>query len=121
MMDPARVIVTGGRDYDNPDVVRSELSVLDEGTIIVHGGARGADTLAAQIAGEMGFVVEEHKADWKRHGKGAGPIRNQKMLDLGADLVIAFPGGRGTADMVRRARWAGVAVRSIPCIPDRDT
>lgn len=54
-------------------------------------------------------------ANWKSHGKGAGPIRNQKMIDEGKpDLVLAFPGGRGTADMVRRAKAAGVRVIEVP-------
>jgi hypothetical protein len=50
-------------------------------------------------------------ADWNTHGRAAGPIRNQRMLDeVKPELVVAFPGGRGTADMVRRAREAGVNV-----------
>jgi hypothetical protein len=52
-------------------------------------------------------------ADWKRHGKSAGPLRNQEMLDAAPDLVIAFPGGRGTADMVRRAKSVNVKVIEI--------
>jgi hypothetical protein len=52
----------------------------------------------------------EMKPDWKRHGPAAGPMRNQRMLDWGPDLVVAFAGGKGTADMVRRARAAGVDV-----------
>ena len=50
----------------------------------------------------------EMPADWTKHGKAAGPIRNQKMLDECPDLVVAFPGGKGTADMVRRAMKAGI-------------
>ena len=57
-------------------------------------------------------------ADWIRHGRAAGPIRNEQMLREGCpDLVVAFhddPGlGRGTADMVRRALAAGVPVRFV--------
>ena len=110
-MTVRRVIVCGGRNYRDRNRVAAVLGRLDPGTdIIVHGGAPGADRLAADVAAERGFAVEEHPADWDRHGKAAGPIRNQQMLDAGADLVIAFPGGRGTADMKRRARAAGVAV-----------
>jgi hypothetical protein len=50
------------------------------------------------------------KADWHWHGRAAGPIRNQKMLDWGPDLVVAFAGGDGTACMMRLARAAGVEV-----------
>ena len=73
--------------------------------VVIHGGARGADDLARQW-GEISVGIEgvEFRADWTAHGKAAGMIRNQRMLDEGRpDLVVAFPGGRGTADMVRRA------------------
>jgi hypothetical protein len=61
--------------------------------------------------------IDVYVAQWKKHGRAAGPIRNQRMLDKGKpDLVVAFPGGRGTADMIRRAERAGVPVR----IADRD-
>jgi hypothetical protein len=55
-----------------------------------------------------------YPADWAKHGRAASPIRNQQMLDEGRpNLVVAFPGGRGTADMVRRARSAGVEVIEV--------
>ena len=111
-----RVLVCGGRDYDDEDAVRAELQSLPPCTI-VHGDARGADRLADRIAAEMFIVTEPHPADWTRYGKAAGPIRNQEMLDSGINLVIAFPGGSGTADMVRRARKAGVEIREILAKP----
>ena len=83
---------------------------LDAPTII-QGGAKGADFLAKVYAHECGIPCEEYPADWKAYGKAAGHLRNQKMLDEGKpDLVVAFPGGNGTADMVARARKAGVEV-----------
>jgi hypothetical protein len=82
--------------------------------LLIHGGARGADRLADRFAKAHGWHVDEYLADWKTHGKRAGPIRNQRMLDEGRpQLVVAFPGGRGTADMVDRARAAGVSVRVV--------
>ena len=112
-----RIIVCGGRDYDDRGtVVRLLILVaehLGQNLTIVHGAARGADTLVGEVAGELGLEVEPHPADWKTHGKAAGPIRNQQMLDAGADLVIAFPGGKGTADMVERARKAGIVVLEV--------
>lgn len=57
-----------------------------------------------------GITVEPHPADWKRHGRAAGPIRNQKMLEEKPEMVVAFPGGKGTADMVKKAGQAGIEV-----------
>ena len=121
-----RVLVCGGRTY----VDRARLfTVLGEiigyaghpdspRLVVIHGGAAGADKLAGDFADYAGHRVEVYKADWEKHGKSAGPIRNQQMLDEGKpDLVIAFPGGAGTADMVRRARKAGIRVREIPPCP----
>lgn len=80
-------------------------------TVVIHGAARGADTEAAWLARGRGLAVEAFPADWRKHGRAAGPLRNQRMLDEGKpDLVIAFSGGKGTADMVRRAEAAGVKV-----------
>ena len=111
-----RVLVCGGRDYYDAETMEKVLAncLVPDTDVVIHGGARGADALAGDIAGRvLGFPVEVYPADWYSHGKAAGPIRNQKMLDTGIDLVLAFPGGRGTADMIRRARKAGVKVRKI--------
>lgn len=109
-----RIIVCGGRDYDDAETVTAVIMALHPDVVtIVHGDAPGADSLARMVGTGLGFEVEHHPADWKRHGKAAGPIRNQQMLDAGADLVIAFPGGRGTADMVKRAKGAGVPVLEV--------
>lgn len=78
--------------------------------IVVHGDAPGADRLAKEWAQERGIEQEAHPADWKRLGEIAGPVRNDGMAQLGADGCIAFPGGRGTADMCGRAEAAGIAV-----------
>ncbi|MGC9156167.1 MAG: DUF2493 domain-containing protein [Ferrimicrobium sp.] len=111
-----RVIVCGGREYTDSDVIRErliQLQAVEPMTVIIHGAAPGADLLAGHVAGALGYKVEAYPADWARHGKAAGPIRNQEMLDAGADLVIAFPGGRGTKDMINRAEKAGVRVERI--------
>ena len=80
-------------------------------SVVIHGGARGADISADVCALAFGIDVEVYPADWAKHGKAAGPIRNAQMLREGRpDAVLAFPGGRGTADMVRRAKRAGVPV-----------
>lgn len=78
---------------------------------IIHGAARGADTLAAEWASLANVPVKAYPANWERDGVAAGPIRNRLMLlDGKPDFVIAFPGGLGTADMVKIARDAGIQV-----------
>jgi hypothetical protein len=106
------VLVCGGRGYRDRERVFAELNALDRRhglTALIHGGASGADTLAGMWAREWGLTVWVYPAEWAKHGKAAGPIRNQDMIDRGKpDLVVAFPGGKGTADMVRRARAANI-------------
>jgi hypothetical protein len=113
-----RLGVTGGRYFQNRDLVMRVFMLLNLGsnTTLVHGGAPGADTLAASVAEEvMGWELEEHPADWSRLGKAAGPRRNQEMVNAepGLDLLVAFPGGYGTEDMVRRAREAGILILRV--------
>ena len=108
---PRRIAVTGGRDFDDADLVAAALQEhVHAGDTLVHGAARGADTLARLWAGANAIAVEAHPANWNKHGRAAGPIRNQEMADSGLDLLIAFPGGSGTAHLVRACRSAGVAV-----------
>jgi hypothetical protein len=123
-----RILVCGGRDYKNYEAIaraiEAALPPSNESvagawlppmdTVLIHGGAPGADLLADKWAVTNWVKIEEFKADWGLHGKAAGPIRNQKMIDEGKpDVVVAFPGGRGTADMVRRARAAKIKVIEI--------
>lgn len=109
-----RIIVCGGRSYRDSTMIRRVLRpYAAQNPTLVHGDAEGADRIAASVAASLGFDVESHPANWKRHGHSAGPIRNAHMASLGADLCIAFPGGRGTADMVRRAALQGIPVRKV--------
>lgn len=112
-----RVLVCGGRDYANKDRVFEVLDTYHDAagiSLIIEGGARGADRLGAWWAEKRGVAKETYEADWENQGSFAGPARNKRMLEEGTpDLVIAFPGGRGTADMVRKARRAGVEVVEI--------
>jgi hypothetical protein len=108
-----RVLVCGGRDYSDAQKVYDVLCGICP-TSIIHGNAAGADDLADSWAKANNVPVIPFPADWGTFGKQAGPIRNQQMLDKGApELVVAFPGGRGTADMVRRAEAAGIEVRKV--------
>ena len=110
-----RVLVTGSRVWNNRELIRKELQKLPAGTTILHGAAKGADSLAAQISKDLGFVVIAFPAEWHRFGKAAGVIRNTRMLEEGLpDLVLAFTpsleSSPGTLDMVTKARKAGVRV-----------
>jgi hypothetical protein len=111
---PKTLIVCGGRDYTDSRAVYWALDQVRafRGGVakIITGGARGADRLAEDWAEQNGAEVQVFEADWETHGKAAGPVRNQAMADAGADACIAFPGGRGTADMIRRAKAAGIPV-----------
>lgn len=113
-----KILVCGGRDYANRaqlfqtlDRVHAKAPI----TTIVHGAARGADSLAGRWAAERGVRCEVYPADWQRDGKRAGYIRNQRMLDASRpDAVVAFPGGPGTADMVRLAQQRGLNILRVP-------
>jgi hypothetical protein len=121
-----RVLVTGSREFDDFEVIDDALYRVwydnvgpenkDDKLVIIEGAAAGADRLAGQSAkGNPDVcVLEEYPALWELHGKAAGPIRNQQMLDTGADLVLAFykkgAGNVGTQNMVDKALKAGVQV-----------
>lgn len=114
---PHRVLVTGSRNWTDREQIRKALSLLPPGSTVVHGAAGGADTIADEEARALRLNVEPHPADWKRHGRKAGPLRNQEMIDAGPyDIVFAFPlpGSIGTEDCIRRARKAGWTVMRFP-------
>jgi NADPH:quinone reductase-like Zn-dependent oxidoreductase len=111
-----RVLITGGRDFADRDLLFETLDRLHAVhgfTVLIHGAASGADTLAGEWAKECGVEVIARAADWKKHGRAAGPIRNQEMLKENPQMVIAFPGGKGTANMVAIAKKAGIEVMVI--------
>lgn len=107
-----RVLVCGGRKFDDFNLLAATMEPYRESIrVVIHGGAHGADSLAETWANEWGKGVHRFPAQWGKYGKAAGPIRNQRMIDVGKpDIVIAMPGGVGTADMVRRAQEAGLRV-----------
>ena len=112
-----KVLVCGGRDFDDRELVFRVLDRLHACRpieCIINGAARGADKLASFWGDVKGVSVYEYRANWKTYGVFGGPQRNQRMLDEGKpDLVVAFPGGRGTKDMTTRAYRAGVAVVEV--------
>lgn len=114
---PKRALVCGGRDftdYNRLERVMDRLSTDFTITAIIEGDARGADRLAGQWAQRRGIPDLKFPANWNRHGRAAGFIRNKQMLDEGKpDLVIAFPGGRGTDNMIEQAKLADIPVIQI--------
>lgn len=123
-----KVLVCGGRDYTGWITLQEVLDEFlgkeldkDKDTIftVIHGNAIGADFLAKVWVEDhwrhQDFVRQEvYPANWKKHGKSAGAIRNQQMLDEGKpDMVVAFPGGRGTEHMKSIARKVGVPVHEV--------
>lgn len=112
-----RLLVCGGRDYSNVAVVHHALHSIHTRrgiALLIEGGARGADRLARLWAQQNGVPYETYDADWKKYGNAAGPIRNGRMLKEGKpDGVLAFPGERGTNDMMEQASMAGVPVKKV--------
>lgn len=114
-----RILVCGGRHFGHSrresDIIAAWIATLDrDTTMIIHGNARGTDRVAAGIARRSGFGVAAFDALWDDEGRGAGPIRNRRMLDAGEPhLVVAFPGGTGTANMIDQARRRGIEVQEI--------
>ena len=143
---PRRILVTGGRDWDDAEQVYRVLSELRTALdpVVVHGDQGryvkgrlvGLDRIAARTAQELGMRTEPHPAYWdmchpscppghRKRRRGsiggtycplAGPRRNRVMAELGADLCLAWPGGSGTAGMVRLARSAGIRVEDAAAL-----
>lgn len=114
-----KVIIAGGRHYhDYARVKKEAMQFLAEqnwqDAIIVSGGASGVDALGERFAREQGFAIEQHPADWQKHGRAAGPIRNRDMAEA-ADALLAFWDGasRGTKSMIGLAQKNNLAVKVI--------
>lgn len=117
-----RLLITGSRDWPLEPIIAS--AILNEWLTwerppltLIHGGARGADRMAAAVISKQAqhsdlFKVEEHPANWDLHGRAAGHIRNAEMVSLGADLCLAFilNNSRGATDCVRLAEGADIPV-----------
>jgi hypothetical protein len=115
-----RILICGDRNWNNLPIIRGRLLREDPATIdcVIEGEARGADTQAKLAALELGIKVMPFPAQWDKHGRAAGPIRNQQMLDEGKPTEVwafhdDFANSRGTKDMLRRARAAGLKIRLI--------
>ena len=103
-----RILICGDRDYKDWLKVQDYLKTIPRTAIIIHGGAKGADSLAGNLATSLKMKIIKFPADWNKYGKAAGVLRNQQMLDEGhPDLVVYFhkdiENSKGTKDMVTRA------------------
>lgn len=108
-----RILVTGSREWPDWRVVYDALNEhVETGDVVVHGDNGNADRMARRWCILTGTDQEPHPANWKLSGRAAGVLRNGYMIDLGADLCLAFPLGesRGTRDCMRRAEAAGIPV-----------
>lgn len=121
----SRLLITGSRahqwtPYDSHALLIAVREILEKThalPTLVHGGATGADTEAARMGQQLlNLPTEVHRADWTKYGRAAGPIRNKEMVNLGADLCLAFPdhpkgqGSRGTWGCIDLAHQAGIPV-----------
>ncbi len=111
------IVVCGSREFADVELVRATLRDLVDATdIVIHGAARGADLIAARVAVEQGAKVVAVPADWARYGRSAGFRRNEEMIAMKPDLVIAFYAGKrtpGTAHTVGLARTRGIEVMEV--------
>lgn len=119
-----RVLACGDRNWTDRQMVFSTLSQVfkvaerDPEFVLIEGQAKGADKIAgewAEMMAKYGVAHEMYPANWQMYGRGAGPVRNQQMLDEGRpDLVVAFHDAitesKGTKDMVTRAEKSGVRI-----------
>ncbi len=111
-----KVLVCGGRDFANVVLLEETLNALHAVlgfTVLIHGDARGADRMAGRWAHKHGIQEVICRANWDFHGNKAGPLRNRAMLKLDPSIVVAFPGGTGTNDMIAAARMAGVRTHLV--------
>jgi len=117
-----RIVVCGSRDWNDRETMLEWLRKLPSGSRVAHGAARGADEMAGELAVELGLECKRYPADWTKHGKAAGPIRNREMLHAERpDAVLAFTdsilrSGRltGTGDCVAAAVEMGIRATIIP-------
>lgn len=120
-----RILICGGRNYDDRtyfyhfmdrviEKIRGTGESQKRDVVIIHGAARGADSLADDYGRERGLRVIRYPADWETHGRSAGAIRNKLMLTDGdPHVIVAFKGGRGTQNMIQQGKKAGVPVYEV--------
>ena len=112
-----KIVACGDREWKDIDKIRERLAALPSDALLIHGDCRGADRIAGFVAHRLGMTVLPMPAKWTELGLAAGPIRNQAMIDLAPDLVLAFHSNlsksRGTVDTINRAKLAGIPFEVI--------
>ncbi|MGW2520535.1 DUF2493 domain-containing protein [Streptomyces sp. NPDC001617] len=120
MPKPYRILITGSRDWEDQDAVYKALAEVvrvlpvNQEVIVVHGACpTGADHMAHEWARGFGALIEAHPANWVKHGRQAGPLRNAAMVTAGADICLAFirNGSRGASHTARLAEAANIPTR----------
>jgi len=119
-----KILVTGDRNWDDLVAIAfalegllEEFDIHPQDITLIHGAARGADTIAGLVGDELGMDVRPYPAKWSYYGKAAGPIRNQEMLDENPDIELALvfhsnlDESKGTRDMINRLEKAGIGYR----------
>ena len=114
-----RVLICGDRNYTTWEKIKAYLDTLDSGTILIDGCARGADSLAGNLATGRNWGIMRFPAQWDKYGKAAGPIRNQEMLDYGKPTLVVYfhddiENSKGTKDMITRGEMANIKVIGNP-------
>jgi len=111
-----KILICGDRKWtDEQKIIDVLFPYVFKNPTIIHGAAKGADTIGGRIAKVYNLRVNPYRSDWSKHGKSAGPIRNRDMLKLNPDVVLAFHNNldesKGTKDMISIAREAGIEVK----------
>jgi hypothetical protein len=121
-MKNIKLLVCGSRDWTDRDLIYDWLNSFNMseewlGITLIHGAARGADTIAALVAKSFAWNIKPYPAEWEKYGKIAGPIRNREMIKENPDIVLAFHSNlkesKGTKDMVLLAVSAGIETHLI--------
>lgn len=111
-----KVLICGDKNFEDRNIIRIWLCQLQDWgyDTIINGGAKGADTIATEEAEQMGFNIITVRAEWRKYGRGAGPLQNREKLQFNPDLVIFFHNNilesKGTKNMVKQALEAGIEV-----------
>ncbi len=109
------IVITGDRHWTKKSVIQLALRPFGEDLEVVQGGAPGADRLAMKVCMAEGWLCHQFDANWRRYGRGAGPVRNGEMIDLDPDVVFAFHDdlwgeSRGTRNCVEQAMARSISV-----------
>jgi len=119
MSETYKIAVTGSREWKDVKEIKKRLLSASKDKnkkyILISGGAKGADTIAENIANKLKWDVIKHLPNWNKYGRAAGPVRNQLIIDEKPDILLAFPmpESKGTYDAIKKAKKG--LVKTIIC------